>query len=198
MPKFASCLRQLMKRLRQYTIPYKGLGKGIHEFEFEIDNSLFDAFENSEIKGGSAHVRVELERAVSAMTLKVNITGAVTVECDRCLDDLELPVEYKDTFQVKFSDEERDFDGEVMWLNPVDDYVELGQYLYESILLSLPYIRVHEEDENGDSLCNAEMLARFKRMSPEEFDKMMQENNESALASNPELEKLRKLMIDVE
>ena len=57
---------------------------------------------------------------------------------------------------VRISDEEGEYDGEIMWLNPADDVVDFTQYIYESIVLSLPYQRVHPEGE-----CNPDMLARF-------------------------------------
>ena len=57
---------------------------------------------------------------------------------------------------VKFSDDIRDYDGEVMWISPADGEVELAQYIYESIVLAMPYRRVHPDGE-----CNPDMLARF-------------------------------------
>ena len=47
---------------------------------------------------------------------------------------------------------------------PGEDRVELAQYIYESIVLSLPYQRVHPEGE-----CNPEMLERFRIVSDREF-----------------------------
>ena len=47
-----------------------------------------------------------------------------------------------------------------------EDSVDLTQYIYESIVLSLPYRRVHPEGE-----CDPDMLARFGVMSAEEFDR---------------------------
>ena len=51
-----------------------------------------------------------------------------------------------------------------MWMLPGEDRVELAQYIYESIVLSLPYQRVHPEGE-----CNPEMLERFRIVSDREF-----------------------------
>jgi uncharacterized metal-binding protein YceD (DUF177 family) len=57
---------------------------------------------------------------------------------------------------VRISDEEGEYDGDVMWINPADNEVDFTQYIYESIVLSLPYQRVHPEGE-----CNPDMMARF-------------------------------------
>ena len=71
---------------------------------------------------------------------------------------------YQGRLLVKFSDEVHEYDGEVMWMLPGEDRVELAQYIYESIVLSLPYQRVHPEGE-----CNPEMLERFRIVSDREF-----------------------------
>ena len=83
------------------------------------------------------------------------ISGSVVVECDRCLDDCSIPVEYSGLLTVRFSDLQHDYDGDTMWIAK-GDQLSLKQYIYESIVISLPYRRVHEEGG-----CNPEMVARF-------------------------------------
>ena len=51
-----------------------------------------------------------------------------------------------------------------MWISPAEDIVDLTQYIYESIVLSLPYSRVHQDGE-----CNPEMLASFSEITEEEL-----------------------------
>lgn len=67
------------------------------------------------------------------------------VECDRCLGDCSVPIDYEGELLVKFSDEVREYDGDTLWLSPSEDFVDLTQYIYESIVLSLPYQRVHPD-----------------------------------------------------
>lgn len=164
---FVALFAVKMEILKRYTLPFKGLKIGVHQFDFEVDGALFQAFESDEVKRGAAKVSVQVTKAASMLTLDVQIRGEVVVECDRCLDDCNLPIEFDDQIQVKFSEEEIDFDGEVLWLNPSESEVELGRYIYDSIMLSLPYSRVHAE---GD--CNPEMLARFTTVSEEEFEQI--------------------------
>lgn len=156
-----------MDILRRYNVPYKGLKIGPHHFDFDVDDALVQAFEGSEIKHCRAVVGVELLKAASMLTLDVSIRGEVTVECDRCLDDCILPVAFDDRLLVKFSEQAPESDGSVMWIDPNDAEVELGRYIYESIVLSLPYSRVHPEGG-----CNPDMLARFRIVGSEELDEM--------------------------
>ena len=153
-----------------YTIPYKSLENGEHTLEFRFDDSLFAAYENTDIRHAQGRVGVTLLRSASMLELKVSIRGSVVVACDRCLDDCTVPVEFDGTLVVKFSDEVSDYDGEVMWLSPSAGSVDLTQYVYESILLSLPYQRVHPDGE-----CDPEMLGRFRIVTGEEFDRLEQQ-----------------------
>ncbi|MDE6069663.1 MAG: DUF177 domain-containing protein [Alistipes sp.] len=147
-----------------YSIAYKGLKNGVHEFDFEVGGALFEAFGSTEIKSGSCRAHVTLTKAETQLVADVIIRGAVVVACDRCLEDCRVPVEFEGRLVVKFSDEVREYDGEVLWLLPGEDEVDLAQYIYESIVLSLPYQRVHPEGE-----CDPEMLRRFRIVSGEEF-----------------------------
>lgn len=153
-----------MEESQRYAIPYKGLKNGCHEFRFEVDGSLFEEYQSTEIKDGRCEVTVTADRSESQVTLDVAIAGYVVVECDRCLEECRIPVHYQGRLLVKFSDEVHEYDGEVMWLLPMEDEIDLKQYIYESIVLSLPYQRVHPEGE-----CNPEMLERFRIVSDSEL-----------------------------
>ena len=149
---------------KQYAIAWKGLKNGTYRFDFKVDNALFEAYGSTDIKDGDLSVGVTLERGESMLSLQTVIRGTVTVACDRCLEDCRLPVAFDGTLLVRFSDEVADYDGEVMWLLPMEDEIDLKQYIYESIVLSLPYQRVHPEGE-----CNPEMLERFRIVSDSEL-----------------------------
>lgn len=159
-----------------YSIAYRGLKNGTHEFRFEVGKPLFKAFESSEIKNGRCVVEVTLERGETMLTADVRITGHVVVACDRCLEDCRIPIDFEGQLLVKFSDEPREYDGEVLWLLPGEDEVDLSQYIYESIVLSLPYQRVHPEGE-----CDPEMLKRFRIVSDEEFSAIENRAEEHAV-----------------
>lgn len=153
----------MMSILKKYSIPYKGLSVGSHVFDFEIDDSFFGCFENSEIEHGEADIHIDLQRQNNMLVAQVEIEGSVKVPCDRCLEDVDLPVFFESELIVRFSEEPIESDGDIMWLHPADDELPLAQYIYESIYLSLPYNRAHGVDENGESECNPDMLARFKQ-----------------------------------
>lgn len=153
-----------------YAIAYKGLKDGEYDFEFEIGDDLFESYGRVEILSGECLARVHMYRTEQMLEIHSSIGGSVICQCDRCLEDCRIPVSFEGDLVVKFSDEIDDYDGEQMWISPADDELDLTQYIYESIVLSLPYRRVHAEGE-----CNADMLARFGVMSAEEFDSRAEE-----------------------
>jgi uncharacterized metal-binding protein YceD (DUF177 family) len=158
---------------QRYTIPYKGLREGAHEYGWSVGGGFWKDHPESGIIGGEVKVEAVLERgATGVMRLEVAITGNVTVPCDRCLEDCALPVNYRGRMAVKLSEEEHPFEGDILWLNPGDAVIDLEQYIYESIVLSLPLHRVHPEDVHGQPLCNPAMLERFKIVTEEEFNNL--------------------------
>uniref|UniRef100_UPI004056C8F4 YceD family protein n=1 Tax=Alistipes sp. TaxID=1872444 RepID=UPI004056C8F4 len=163
-----------MEQIALYTIAYKGLKSGSYEYDFQVDDSLFEAYDRVEIKGGRCDAHVTLKRSETMLELNVTINGEVICECDRCLEDCPIAVDYEGDLVVKFSDEIDDYDGEVMWISPSEDFLDLTQYIYESIVLTLPYRRVHEEGG-----CNPEMLASFSVATEEEIERMEAEAEES-------------------
>ncbi|MDR0567156.1 MAG: DUF177 domain-containing protein [Prevotellaceae bacterium] len=156
--------------LPPYGIAYGSLPQGRHTFRFEVNDGFFRRFEGSEISEGHVSVRVDAEKAGSFMALAVGMEGSVKVACDRCLDEFFAPVAFEGTLTVSFTGEaEQDgfAEDEVMHLQPGDTEVDLAQYLYESICLSLPMQRLHPNDEQGRSTCNKDMLAKLHELQQE-------------------------------
>ena len=154
-----------MEQLNDYKIAFRGLKNGDHDFVFAISDALFEAYENPEVKGGKGEARVRLNRSETQLVCDVEIEAEVIVPCDRCLEDCPIAIDYEGRLVVKFSEEELEYDGEVMWLYPGEAEVDFSHYIYESIILSLPYQRVHEE-----GACDPSMIARFTIGTEEELE----------------------------
>ena len=159
-----------MELEKRYSIVFKGLADGVHDFAFDVGDAFFAACDNDELRGGCCNARFTMRKAGNTMTLDAAIDGRVTTVCDRCLEECSVPVEFSGTLTVRVSDEAAGYDGETMWVSAAEDEIALGQYIYESIVRAMPDSRVHAEGG-----CDPEMLARFKVATAEEFDRMEQE-----------------------
>ena len=158
---------------KRYSIVYKGLKNSTFDYDFVVDDALFEFYESQEIHGGNCDVEVTMAKSDRQLDLDFVISGEVTCECDRCLEDCQIPIDYEGHLVVRLSEEEGEYDGEVMWLNPAENELDLTQYIYESIVLSLPYQRVHPEGE-----CNPDMLARFSFAKSEDIEALESKSHE--------------------
>jgi uncharacterized protein len=155
-----------LKALKQFSIPFTGLKIGKHEFEFDLDNSFFDAFEYSLITKGNLKATVELDKQETMLILHIHIVGTVKLDCDKCLAAFDAPIDIKERQIVKFAEEETEIDDlEIIVLNKKESSIEIAGILYELISVSVPFIKICEENGNGQQ-CDQEMIARLESLSP--------------------------------
>ena len=153
-----------MEDQETYTISFKGLSLGSHVFEWTVSGSFFALYEMSEISDASIHVQLTLVKHTRFFELNFMLNGWAEVSCDRCLDPLRLDMTADAQMFVKFGDhagEDESEDNDVVILPYDEDRIDVAQYLYEYAHLNLPIRRVHPDDANGDSTCNAEMLSKL-------------------------------------
>lgn len=185
-----------MSEMNSYKIAFRGLSQGVHHYEFPVDGALFAAFENEDILAAEGVATVDLDRSETQLRCSVRIEAEVVVPCDRCLADCTLPIDYEGELMVKFSDSIDEYDGEVLWLHPSEKEVDLAQYIYESIILELPYQRVHADGE-----CDPEMIERFRTITEREeealgeaADEGRQQGDEESGSWSAQLEALKAKM----
>ena len=141
------------------TVPINGLPQGRKEFRWRVGKTFFEHFENSEILAADLDVEVYAEKSGRFIGIDCDVIGDVTVACDRCLENLNLPVETGFRLSVKFGQEPADGsdaaerEREIVWLPESDADLNLGQIVYDYVCLSLPVQRVHLEGE-----CNPEAV----------------------------------------
>jgi uncharacterized protein len=176
-----------VKSNRQFVIPFKGLKEGRHDFIFEIGDKFFDDFPESEIKKGDVQVNVYLVKRVNMLEFEFEISGNVWATCDRCLDEFLLPIEYEANLFVKFGEISEEQTDEIILLSSSETEIDLLQYIYEFIHLSLPYRKVHPNDKKGKSLCNKEMLKKISEYTT-------RENIENS--NNPEWDNLKNFLLN--
>ena len=171
-----------------FIVPLNGLAQGRTQFRRRIGQEFFDHFENSEILDAGLDVDVEVEKSGRFIGVDCSINGDVTVTCDRCLEDLVLPVETGFKLSVKFGDpdsvkegEISDMEGEreIVWLPVTDADLDLSQVVYDYICLSIPVQRVHEEGE-----CNPEAI---KYLSSENEQEPVQKDSSMPFAGLKDL-----------
>ena len=173
-----------MAENKDFIIQIKGLQVGKHLYNFPISGSFFGSFDNSQILDADLEAEVELDKGSGWMNVTAWISGDVTVECDRCLDEVELPMDFECTMAVKFAKSVEDDDGdEFIIMDPSDCELDLSQFLYDYVCLNLPLIKVHPEGE-----CNSEMIEKLGNVNAQ------QERSEEEMAANSPFGALKGLL----
>lgn len=146
-------------------IQFSGLKPGRYDYHFALDGDFFSGFENEELREGNVDFEVVLEKRERMLLFHFSFKGEMKSVCDRCLGDIEVPVQGEETLCVKFSDTETCDDDDVVFLPENAFQIDLAQWMYEYVAVSMPMQRVHKEGE-----CNAEMLKYITHERKEQED----------------------------
>ena len=142
-----------------FVIHLEGLKVGVHSFKFLLDNTFFKSLEFSLIKGGAVEFNVELNKRERMMNLDVVANGQVEMDCDRCGEMMNFPVNFRESTIVKFGEEE--FVDAGIWEIPTTQKdLDVTHFLYESICVQLPTKVTHDEAVKGEE-CDQETIQRL-------------------------------------
>ncbi len=169
----------------KYKIKFKGKREGKYFYKFDIENSFFENFPESEIKKAKVKAEIELLITKDLLTLNIGLKGIVELQCDRCLDYFDYPISYQTILYVDFGEKNSDLsdaDNKITIAKSKDE-IELDKHFYDYLHLSLPYQKIHPIDEEGNSLCNQSMLNKIEEFSGKEEKKEI----------DPRWEKLKKI-----
>lgn len=157
-----------MDRKIDTTIQFSGLKTGTYEYNFVLDSAFFRAFENEDLSDGMVDFDVKMERKTNILLFTFSFHGKVNTVCDRCLDPLEVSVEGTQMLCVKLTDDPREEETAEVSILPTSAFeVDLGQWMYEFVVMALPMVKVHPDNPDGTSTCNPEMLERLSSLVPE-------------------------------
>jgi len=154
-----------MNHLKEFIIPFRGLKEGVHQFEYDIDGTFFKNFEYAELKEGKVKVALALTVSERMLIFDFSISGSVEVMCDRCLGMFDQAVEGREKLIVKLGDIAEEVTDEVVIISEGAHQFDISKYLYEYIALLLPMQHIHPDDENGETMCDREMISRLEAMA---------------------------------
>ena len=149
-----------MGKADKYTISLKSLSEGTHSYEYTLDHTFFSEIDSPEIQNGDVNIGLMLRRTGDTFELHFDIKGHIVIPCDRCLDDMELPVETEDTLYVKFGEEYSEEGENLIVVPEAEGTINLAWYMYECIALTIPLKHTHPE-----GMCNPEMETLLKAHS---------------------------------
>jgi uncharacterized metal-binding protein YceD (DUF177 family) len=182
-----------MSKTKEYLIPFVGLKLGKHKFEYQINNAFFEIFDYNEFQNSDIKVNVVLDKKSNLLEISFKHQGTVNVPCDLTSEDFDLPVKGKINLIVRFGDSYNNENEELLILPFGEFEIDLAQYIYEMIVLSIPLRRVHPGIKDGS--LNTEALTKLKELTIKEQKKEKKEKEEEENI-DPRWDKLKKLLTD--
>ncbi|WP_299333837.1 DUF177 domain-containing protein [uncultured Psychroserpens sp.] len=179
-----------MKPLKEYTIPFIGLKVGKHHFDYQIDKAFFEHFEYDDFNDVDVKTVLLFEKKTTLLELHFEISGVVNVNCDLTNEPYDQAVEGEFNLVVKFGEEYND-EFEDIVIVPHGEYeINVAQYIYELIILSMPAKRVHPGVEDGT--LDSDILKKLEELSPKDLD----DKEETSEDIDPRWNTLKKLLTD--
>ena len=177
----------VMKNLKTYLIQFVGLKIGKHQFDYQLDKSFFEHFNYDDFNDLAVKVVVILEKKSTMLELHLKHKGTVNVPCDVTNEAFDLPIKGKLRLIVNFGEEFNNDNEELLILPHGEFQVDISQYIYEMVVLSIPFKRIHPGIKDGT--LKTDVLDKLEELSPKE-NKEEQEN------IDPRWEDLKKLLTD--
>lgn len=147
-----------MGKFTDYTLPLKTLKPGKTEFHYKLDKQFFVNMESADIRDADVDVTLTVDYNHDVYTLDFAVQGEVTVLCDRCLDEMPWPVEGSYHVVVKYGDEYRDDNDEMLEIPQSAQTLNVAYMIYDTVALAIPMKHVHAPGK-----CNRQMTAVLKK-----------------------------------
>ena len=127
------------------------------EHEYQLDNQFFSDLDTPEIQKGKLDVTLKVKRTSGMYLMDFHIEGNVIVTCDRCLEEMEQPIESDDLLKVKLGEEFAEI-GDIVVVPEEDGYINVAWFIYEFIALNIPMKHVHAPGK-----CNKDMVHKLSK-----------------------------------
>lgn len=145
-------------KFSEYKVPLKSMPVGEKDYSFRLDKRFFENMECGDVRDADLEAALRVAHRNGVYELDFRLTGEVTVACDRCLDDLRLPIDSSYRIIVKYGDGFRQDSDELLEIPESDDSVNVAYMIYDTAMLAIPIKHVHPLGK-----CNRAMSALLKK-----------------------------------
>jgi uncharacterized metal-binding protein YceD (DUF177 family) len=167
--------------LRDFIINIIGLSKKTHLFDFKLEDGFFEKYGSEVVSNGYFDVHIILEKKETLIDVEFAIAGAAQLVCDRSLEEFDFPVKENRRIMFKYGEEAQEVSDEIMIITHDQVNLDLGQFIYEFIALSIPIKKIHPSLRTEDE-------SEFKMIYSTSKDE-----EETREETDPRWEKLKKL-----
>lgn len=170
-----------------------GLKLGEHHFNFKITKTFFEHFEYEEFNDVAINLDVLLNKKTTLLEFTLTFSGYVNVACDISNEHYDQDVSGTYHFIVKFGDEFNDENEELLIIPHGSYEVNIQQYVYETIVLSVPTKKIHPGIEDGT--LKSDILDKLEELSLTKSETDTGKAKEGD-KTDPRWDSLKKLLTD--
>ena len=181
-----------MKVTNEFLIPFVGLKLGKHQFEYQINKKFFEDYDYDEFEACDIKVNVVLEKKSTMLELHFKHKGTIHVPCDLTSEMFDLPVKGKIKLIVQFGEAFNDDNEELLILTFGEHQVDVKQYIYEMIALSIPLKKIHPGIKDGT--LKSEALDKLNELKVNAKEQKTDAKEEET--TDPRWDQLKKLLTD--
>lgn len=169
--------------------------EGSQEFDYQIGKQFFVNMENNDVRNADVKVHLVVTHKNDYYDMQFTLAGEIIVACDRCLDDLTLPIDTDYHIVVKYGESYSDDSDEFMEIPFGDADINVSYMIHDTIALAIPIKNVHAAGK-----CNKAMSSILRKHRAEEVDAeediIDDENEMESGATDSRWDKLKGLNFD--
>lgn len=159
------------RELEEFEIPFVKLKDGLHQYAFDLRASFFETLGFTLAGPGTVKANLAFDKKQHLFQLDMEVEGAVSVSCDRCLEPLSYPVKAAHRVMVKQRvPGEREttsglveVDDDLLEIAHTEISINVAPLFFDLVVLALPIIR--NCDELPQKPCNQDMLERLAELA---------------------------------
>jgi uncharacterized metal-binding protein YceD (DUF177 family) len=178
-----------MKKLKDFTIQFVGLKTGKHLFDYRINKAFFEDYGYDEVNDIDVIAKVEFNKKETLLELNFNISGMVNVNCDLTNEPFEMAIDGSFDLVVNFGDDYNNENEEILIIPHGEYEINVAQYIYDLIVLSIPSKRIHPGVMDGT--LQSDILDKLEELSPKG-----KENKTTEDKTDPRWDTLKNLLTD--
>lgn len=155
----------IVGKFDSYKIDLKGMRQDILEQEYLLDNKFFVDIDGEDIQKGKVKVLLTVTKIDGMYNFAFQFNGTIIIPCDRCLDDMDLPIESNSRLIVKLGQDYSEESDEIVVIPEKEGVINIAWFLYEFIALTIPIKHVHAPGK-----CNKQMSSKLKKHTAKSMD----------------------------
>lgn len=179
-----------MGKLDKFKVDLRGMKTATATYSMDVDNEYFAHIEGPEVQKGKAEVTTTVTANHGKFDIRFDIRGEVIVTCDRCLDEMEQPIQTTGSISVKLGETFGE-EGDTIVVPEKDGYINVAWYIYEFVALAIPMKHVHAPGK-----CNRDMSTRLDKIIVQEGEdgELLLPSDDEEPTTDPRWDALKEIM----